>query len=150
MALRQSIYIDLNTWVSLLQHIIRHSSIYFILIDGLDECATVERRACLDALESLTAAASNLRIFITSRDSLRLDLQGRSLSMQHVSMACDSLTRDIRAYIDNSIQERLQQKDLILGDPHLLIEIINTLTQHADGMLVLAVLWPSLHYKLIE
>lgn len=148
--LNQSLYIDLKTWVGLLQYIIKHSGGFFIIIDGLDECNTVERRAVLDALESLTATASNLRIFITSRDSLRLDLQGRSFSMQHISMSCDSVTRDISAYIDISVQEWLQQKGLVLGNPHLLVEIINTFTQHADGMSVFAAICPVLTPKLIN
>lgn len=140
--LNQSLYVSLEAWVGLLQYIIQHSGVYFILIDGLDECDAVERRAILDALESLNAAASNLRIFLTSRESLRLDLQGRSLLMRHVPMACESVTRDIRAYVDTSIQERIQQQDLILGDPHLLAEITNTLTRHGDGMCVSNTLCP--------
>ncbi|KAJ3495242.1 hypothetical protein NLG97_g3533 [Lecanicillium saksenae] len=132
--LNEIIYIDLKSWVSLLQYVIQNSGVYFVFLDGLDECSAVERLAILDALELLTNSASNLRIFITSRDNLRLDLRGRSITMQHVSMACDSLTRDIRSYINTSVQERLQQNELVLGDPHLSDEIINTLTKHADGM----------------
>ncbi|KAJ6783166.1 hypothetical protein PWT90_03737 [Aphanocladium album] len=137
--LNKTLYVDHDSWVSLLQDVIQQSGIYFLIIDGLDECDAVERRAVLDALQSLVNAASNLRIFITSRDSLGLDLRGRPLVIQHVSMACDSLTRDIRSYVDTSIQERLQQKELMVGDPRLLTEIIDTLTSHADGMF----LWVS-------
>lgn len=132
--LDKALNVDLTVWIGLLQYIIECWGVYFIFIDGLDECEAVERGAVLDALVSLAATRPNLRIFITSRDSLHLDLRVRPIAMQQVSMACDSLTLDIRAYVDASIQERLQNEELILGEPQLLAEIINTLTQHADGM----------------
>lgn len=132
--LNKTIFVELHTWTGLLEYIIQQSTTFYILIDGIDECDAAERRTLLDALSSLAAATSNLRIFISSRDSVHLDLRSRCLPMERVSMSCDGLISDICAYIDATLQKRQQNGELAFGDGHLLTEVKNTLTQHADGM----------------
>lgn len=132
--LHKTLFVKLGEWANLLQYIIQQSTVHFILIDGLDECSAVERRTALKELSLLSASSPHLKIFVTSRDSVSIDLRGRFPRMAHISMACDSLALDIRAYIDASIQERLRNEELVLGDPHLEMEVKDALTTHADGM----------------
>ena len=132
--LDHNLLVTLEDLLSLLRHIIKQSAVFFIFIDGLDECDAVERRALLSSLSALAATTSTLRIFIAGRDSVYVDLRGRFSSMEHVSMKCESLTSDIRVYVDASIQERLRSEELRLEDSCLLTEIMNTLAEHADGM----------------
>lgn len=132
--LQRALFVKLDAWVSLLRYIIQQSTVHFIFLDGLDECDASERRTLLDALSSLAATTSNLRIFIASRNSVSIDLRGRPLHMEHISMSCDRLASDIRTYVDASIQERVRNRELVFGDPHLMSEVNDTLTQHADGM----------------
>ncbi|XWX00732.1 hypothetical protein V2A60_008753 [Cordyceps javanica] len=132
--LERAPFVTPETWVNLLRHVVQQSTVHFILIDGLDECDAAERRNLLDALSSITATTSHLRTFIASRASVSIDLRSRPLPMEHISMAGDRLASDIRAYIDASIQERVQNEELVFGDPHLIIEVNDTLTQHADGI----------------
>lgn len=56
--------------------------------------------------------------------------------MEHTSMAPDVLAGDISLYVEAAIRERIQDEDLVFGEPDLLNEIRDTLTRHADGMLV--------------
>ncbi|KGQ08421.1 Ankyrin repeat domain-containing protein 17 [Beauveria bassiana D1-5] len=132
--LDHAVFVQLDAWIDLLRYVIQQSTAFYILIDGLDECDAAERQAVFDALSLLAATASCLRIFISSRESVDLDLRGRSLPMSRVSMSCDSLMSDIRSYIDTSLQKRLQNEELAFGDAHLLVEVNDALTQHADGM----------------
>ncbi|KAK8143495.1 hypothetical protein G3M48_007169 [Beauveria asiatica] len=129
-----AVFVQLDAWIDLLRYVVQQSTAFYILIDGLDESDAAERLAILDALSLLTATTSCLRIFLSSRESVELDLRGRSLAVSRVSMSCDSLTSDIRSYVDTSLQKRLENEELAFGDPHLLIEVNDALTQHADGM----------------
>ncbi|OBS15060.1 hypothetical protein FPOA_14077 [Fusarium poae] len=54
--------------------------------------------------------------------------------MEHASMNPVNLASDIRIYVEASLHERMRNEDLVLGDPHLLNHIRDTLTRHADGM----------------
>ncbi|KAM3467272.1 hypothetical protein NHJ6243_000303 [Beauveria neobassiana] len=132
--LDHAVFVQLDAWIDLLRYVVQQSTAFYILIDGLDECDAAERQAVFDALSLLAATASCLRIFISSRESVDLDLRGRSLPMSRVSMSCDSLMSDIRSYIDTSLQKRLQNEELAFGDAHLLVEVNDALTQHADGI----------------
>jgi hypothetical protein len=127
-------FVPLQDWAFLLRQIIENSGIFFVFIDGLDECDAAERRALLDALSSLSINTLGLRIFIASRDSVFIDLKGRFTHMEHAPMNPIKLASDIRIYVEASLQERMRNGDLVLEDPHLLNHIRDTLTCHADGM----------------
>jgi len=130
---RQS-FVELKHWVDLLRQRIKLSGAFYVLFDGLDECDPAERRALLDALSSFAAHAPGLRVFMASRESLSVDLRGRFSYVEHVSMASPGLSSDICLYVEAAIQERVQNEDLVVGDPRLLEHIKDALTQHADGM----------------
>ncbi|KAK4160352.1 NACHT domain protein [Cladorrhinum sp. PSN259] len=134
--LEQKLFVALGDWVRLLQQRIQLSGIFYVFIDGLDECDATERRALLDALSSLAATASSLRIFIASRESVYMDLRGRFSHIEHISMASDGVTSDIHLYVEAAVQERIQNEDLVVQDDRLRDDIKATLTRHADGMFV--------------
>lgn len=132
--LDRKLFVELGDWAGLLRQRIELSRTFYIIIDGLDECDSAERRALLDTLISLTTTVSRLRIFISGRESLYVDLRSRFSRMEHLSMASDSLRSDIRLYVEAALQEGIRNKDLEVELPSLLEEIKETLTQHADGM----------------
>lgn len=135
-SLHRQPFVSLRDWSRLLQNSAKDWGTFFIFIDGLDEYDTTERRDVLDVLSSLAEADPGPRIFITSRDSVWSDLKGRFEHMDHVSMACDSHSSDIRIYVEATIDDRVRHKELVCGNPDLLDEIKNALSQHADGMQV--------------
>ncbi|RKL08725.1 hypothetical protein BFJ70_g16753 [Fusarium oxysporum] len=128
-------FVQLQDWAFLLRQRIEHSGIFFIFIDGLDECDAAERRALLEVLSSLAITNLGLRIFIASRDSVYVDLKGRFSHIEHVSMAPVNLASDIRIYVEATVQERMRNGDLVCGDNRLLNDIRDTLTRRADGIL---------------
>ncbi|KAI6747494.1 hypothetical protein HG530_015874 [Fusarium avenaceum] len=132
-------FVPLQDWAFLLRQTIENSGIFFVFIDGLDECDAAERRALLDVLLSLVTDTLGLRVFITSRDSVLVDLKSRFSYMEHASMTPVNLVSDIRIYVEASLQERLRNGDLVLEDPRLLNHIRDTLTRHADGILKRAI-----------
>lgn len=127
-------FVPLQDWKILLQQRIRNSGLFFIFIDGLDECDAAERRALLDVLSSLATSTLGLRIFIASRDSVFVDLKVRFPHMEHASMSPVNLASDIRIYVEASLQDRVRNEDLMIADSRLLNHIRDTLTRHADGM----------------
>lgn len=127
-------FVELKDWADLLRQRIELSNTFYVFLDGLDECNSVERRALLDILSSLSTNTPSLRVFITSRESLSVDLRGRFLHMELVTMASAGQSSDIRLYVEAALEERIRNEDLVIGDPHLLEVIKDTLTQHADGM----------------
>ncbi|KAM0541425.1 hypothetical protein ACHAPJ_013243 [Fusarium lateritium] len=131
--LDQKHFVQLEEWTSLLLEILP-TGVLFIFIDGLDECLAAERRALLGALMKLSTSCPSLRVFISSRDSVGVDLEGRLSHMDHVAMAPMHITSDIRLYVEATIQERMEDRDLVIKDPNLLNEIRDTLTDQADGI----------------
>jgi hypothetical protein len=125
---------DLEDWVRLLQQRLEVFDTFYIFIDGLDECDIRERRDLLTALSSLATALPTLRIFLTARDSVRMDLKNRFSSMEQISMLSDALASDIRLYIEATLEERLENEDLVINDACLVDDIKEVLTRHADGM----------------
>ena len=121
--LDRKLFVELRDWIDLLRQRIERTSTFHIFLDGVDECDPVERRALLDRFSSLATASSGLRVFIASRESLSVDLRGRFSRMEHVSMASPGLDSDIRLYVEAALQERIQNEDLVVGDPCLLNEI---------------------------
>ncbi len=132
--LNRASFVEFDSWVGLLSHVIQLNTAVFIMIDGIDECDATERRALISSLSSLTTDTQRLKIFLSSRYSVHMDLECKFTSMGHISMNCDGVVSDIRAYVDVSIQERVETGELVCGARQLLDEIILILTEHADGM----------------
>lgn len=130
--LLERLFVKLEDWIHLLQLTVQKSDSVFIFLDGLDECDAIERRRLLKAL-SIVSDNLPAKIFISSRDSVSIDLQPKFPRFEHVSMT-DHITPDIKSYIDAVLNERIQNEDLIFGDNSLLLAIKETLTNHADGM----------------
>jgi len=51
-------------------------------------------------------------------------------------MASAEVSSDIAQYVEGMLQERLQNKDLVVGNHSLIKDIKGALIQHADGIYV--------------
>jgi hypothetical protein len=118
----------------LLQQRVTQSEIFFIFIDALDEFEPRERRALLDTLASLGSSGSGLKIFLAGRESLRGELYDRLPGIERLSMASAEAKTDISLYVKESLQERMRNRELVIGDQSLISDIEQALTNHADGM----------------
>lgn len=109
-------------------------AVWFILIDGLDELEPTERREILDVLRLLVRANAQVRLFVSGRDSLSVDLPARFASLEHITMLPEDLAGDIRRYVDATVQEKYASSELKVSDPDLLDVVKDILSSEAEGM----------------
>ncbi|KAK8053281.1 Ankyrin repeat-containing domain protein [Apiospora saccharicola] len=88
----------------------------YIFIDGLDECDTENRRLLLAALSAVINAAGNIRLYISSRDSVRDDVTRYFPGFEHITLDCEATRDDIACYINEAIDEKLEAGDLMASD----------------------------------
>jgi len=108
---------------------------FYIFIDALDEFEPKERRALIDVLASLgSSGGSGLRVFLAGRESLSGELKDKLPGIERLSMASAGANTDVALYVNEALQERIENRDLVVGDRSLVLEIEQALMRHADGM----------------
>ncbi|KAJ9664651.1 hypothetical protein H2201_005165 [Coniosporium apollinis] len=120
---------------ALLESLIAMSRAYYIVIDALDECEKYERDIVLDVLQSVvTSSQSKAKILLASRDSIGEEIKRRFPSLQRVSTSSSDAQFDIAIYTREAIDEKLRNRDLVVGNDDLVKEIQDALIQGAQGM----------------
>ncbi|KAH0435885.1 hypothetical protein CcaCcLH18_04667 [Colletotrichum camelliae] len=112
---------------------IDQSDTFYVFIDALDEFEPVERRALLDSLVSV-ASGSRLRVFISSRESLSGELRDKIPTIETVLMASPEAKIDIATFVEETLQRRQQNGDLMVQDQSIIDNIRQALINRADGM----------------
>ena len=112
---------------------------YFIVLDGLDECEEEQSKALVDILrELLDTPLLHIKLYLTTRTSVMnwvpLKLQPERHIVLDTTKNQASVTRDIDNFVNASLQERLRQNELQLGDPNLIFKIQDALKTGAQGM----------------
>ncbi len=120
----------------LLRRRLAQSEKFFIFIDALDEFEPRERRELLNLLASLGSSGSGLRVFLAGRESLRGELNDKLSGIERLSMASVEAMADVALYVEEALQERIENRDFVVGDQSLILDIKQALTEHADGMYV--------------
>jgi ankyrin repeat domain-containing protein 50 len=106
-----------------------------VCLDGLDECEDSERDQILSALERLSSTPKlNLKIFYSTRADTQ-QVTGQLLTpCKTIFMSGVDKSVEISEYIQTSLEQRLERKQLTLGDPNLILRIREELERKADGM----------------
>ncbi|KAJ8127795.1 hypothetical protein O1611_g5843 [Lasiodiplodia mahajangana] len=125
---------NLNKLLEILQDVAPQPWPFYIVIDGVDECEKADRGKLLRALSSLLATTSNVKLFLASRESLEREIRVHFSAVEKVSMGHFDAQGDIATYIHGTLQEKIVQQDLVVGDKNLITEIERALNQRADGM----------------
>jgi len=137
---------DTDELLVFLNAIAASSSSVTLVVDGFDECAEAEKLLILKELHRLMSSAQSIiKIFLSSRES---EIEGISKifkTFRQLSMRCEEAGRDIATYIRETIEEKTEQRDLVVGDSELVGEIRNALLEGADGMF----LWVALQVNLV-
>ncbi|KAH8812078.1 hypothetical protein F5884DRAFT_831783 [Xylogone sp. PMI_703] len=120
----------------LLRTTTRQFKALYIVIDGVDECEKQERDELFWILSSLISIDNVARIFIASRDSLFGEIQKRFDVFEQCSMGNVLAQGDITTFIEGTIQDRIENQDLNVGDNGLIEEIKQALVCGAEGMLL--------------
>ncbi len=128
---------EVDALKDLLQENLGAPGTHFIVIDGFDECSLEDRDTILDVFRRITASSSSvLKIFLSSRQDVRMNIERTFMSCYHRTMSCTELYADIATYIELAIEEKISSRQLSVGDPNLLPVIHHALTEGAHGMSV--------------
>ncbi|KAK7932237.1 hypothetical protein PG985_002949 [Apiospora marii] len=106
----------------------------YIFIDGLDECDRTNRRLLFEVLSTVITAADNICLYLSGRDSVRDDIRKYFPVYEHISLDCEATRDDIACYINDVIDEKLEEGDLVVGTDELIKEIKHSLANGAQGM----------------
>ncbi|CVL12481.1 uncharacterized protein FPRN_15077 [Fusarium proliferatum] len=112
----------------------------WVILDGIDECQREERQILTKVLTSMLDDGVNARLFITSRDHATSTFKEDYVILEQISMNCSAAQDGMAQLVDQAVQKCLDAEELLVGDQTLINEIKNTLTKHADGM----ILWVTL------
>ncbi len=124
---------DFDKLTALLRQRLDQSETFFIFIDALDEFEPRERRILLGFLASL---GQGPKVFLAGRESLSGELSDKLPGIEHLSMASEGAKTDIALYVKEALQDRIENRDLVVEDQSLIRDIEHALTKHADGMYV--------------
>ncbi len=108
----------------------------FIVIDGFDECPMAEQSTVLRVLDGIPAAlsASGVKVFFASRDGMSKDILPALPSRYQISVSRRRVDADIAAYVEETMQTRISQGELLVGSAEILGEIQRALVDGANGM----------------
>lgn len=102
----------------------------YIIVDGLDECAS-HRSLTVELLSSLNSAGCNrVRTLFASRDEHDI----RSKLQDYATISIAARSSDLRMYVAAELQSRMDKGQLVLRNPFLKEYIMERLVEKADGM----------------
>lgn len=110
------------------------SQSYYILLDGIDECGTDDSRKLVRCLSKLFRKHQNIKIALASRPEIDNVLR-RELSIKYKIPVLEVRTQsDVRCYIDTTLDQRLEDKELVLNEASIILEISQKLERESQGM----------------
>lgn len=120
----------------LCEHLTDKNVTYFIVIDGLDECAPNEvRQVVSNMTKLLTQSTKCVKVMYTGQSRLEEYLSlAEGSPVYKLPLTKTAVTPDINAYIAKELGQCLEENRLRLTDETLIVEIRKTLETEADGM----------------
>ena len=111
------------------------SKTYYVIIDGLDECELGEIRMVAQGVSKLcTSSAKSLKILCTGRPELERELFKGFQPKYKITLTGEEVDMDITRYITTTLDQRLEDKQLKLGDPIVILKIVEALQKGSQGM----------------
>jgi ankyrin repeat domain-containing protein 50 len=135
--------LDLDRIFTLLQHALPPDCKAYFILDGLDECDFAERKILIQQLRKLQetfALVLCVSIRLDPKNALILSLE------QFTAARITSIPEknsDIEAFIVTELESCIESKELVIGDPTLILEIQDALLEGSQGMF----LWVALQIK---
>jgi len=137
---------DIEKILSILIGVLAPTKKVYIIVDGLDECSRRHRSIVLGAILRLQRCLSLLLcISIRLEPNNMADLENEILPGAWV-LSLPTVNPEIEAYIDTELEDRIQSKTLIIGDPTLILEIRDALSKGSQGMF----LWVALQLQALS
>ncbi|KAL2803164.1 ankyrin repeat-containing domain protein [Aspergillus granulosus] len=131
---------DIDRLLAMLRQIVSKDHHTYFVLDGLDHCDAKEADVVLDALRGLQTTMS-LSVCVSFRSGTP-DMRppGREHLLQPSGFSIPEHHPDIDEYINSELQRCIEMGILTVGDPLLILEIQNSLSQGAQGMFLWVVL----------
>lgn len=123
-----------DTLRDLFEELMSASTVWYILIDGLDQCEARGRKDVLNVLSMLVSSSNNIRLFLSSHFSLRDEFEKIFPSMERLTLDCKDTELDIETYVVGLLKEKLDEGDFTIGDPTLVSDLQSALVSGAQGM----------------
>ncbi|KAJ6018964.1 hypothetical protein N7522_001031 [Penicillium canescens] len=112
----------------------------YIVIDGIDECEYSERRILMEELKRLQDTFA-IRLCISLRLEPNKPLEVNTDGLMHTTISpIPDNSSEIGAFIQAELESCIESQRLVVGDPHLILEIRDTLSQRSQGMFLWVVL----------
>lgn len=128
---------------SLLQCALPHTHKAYFILDGLDECDSAERQILIQQLRRLQKSFIMLlcvSLRVEPGNTLKLSLE--NFTAARIASIPDD-NPDIAAFIDAELGNCIESKNLLIGNPTLILEIQDALLKRSQGMF----LWVALQIK---
>ncbi|CAI7598931.1 unnamed protein product [Penicillium glandicola] len=108
---------------------------YYIILDGLDECGGSEIQKVAQGIATLCSTrARGIKILCAGRPGLEKQLFRVIQPSYKISVTDEKVESDMDQYIATILGRCLEEEQLKLGDPKLIMQISNTLHDGANGM----------------
>ena len=131
---------DYETIFLLLQRVLASDLKAYIVIDGIDECEYSERRVLMEELKRLQDTFS-IRLCISLRLEPNNPLEVNTDGLMHTTITpIPDNSSEIGAFIQAELESCIESQKLVVGDPHLILEIRDILSQRSQGMFLWVVL----------
>jgi len=132
---RSSRNLDVDGVVEFLMANLKAKYTYFVILDGLDDCESRELALVSRAIHSLYQRRGIcVKVFCSGRPDLEGQLFRILKPSFRITLRGEKVRKDIETYIRTNLEQRLADERLILGDPTLIIRIVNELETGARGM----------------
>lgn len=127
---------DTSDIVAILQSRLHKDKMYFVMIDGLDECLKVEVQIVAAKIAEICGQSARcFKVMFVGRPGLEENLFKGSLTAKYrLPLTKAAVTQDIETYIEGRLDQCLEKGQLKLNDPALILQIEKTLQKQADGM----------------
>jgi ankyrin repeat protein len=135
--------LDIDDLQNLLEHAFSQDQPAFIVLDGIDECDSATMN---DVIRQLRGLQKKMKLKLCV--SMRIDPANHEIislpSVDNASRVClPDDNPDIEGYIRAELETRVESGKLKLGDPAVILEIAEKLTEGSQGMF----LWVALQLE---
>lgn len=122
-----------NDLVTRAKAILAHETLFFFVLDGLDDCDDIERRQITTTLHQLQKdSVLYLLISLRSRPD---DVESNYRNLRpHINFKIRENSPDIGSFINSELTAWVEAGELVLGNPGIILEIREALCSSTQGM----------------
>ena len=126
---------DIDQILGILHDLLQPNKQYYLVVDGLDDCDNREVKMFYEAVRHFLAwSGIKFKIYFSSRTGLYHVISIFLRPDWHIPINGSVLKSDIESFITVTLTERVNRKELQLGDPNLELTIRDFLIDRAQGM----------------